>query len=206
MLRQFTISFLGNVNKQNDRSWNDENPHLIHEKPLHQSRVTVWIGVTSTAIIGPYFYEENGVTVTVNGERYLRMLENFVVPELLRKRIRIRRLWFQQDGAPPHIFNPAMQFLRDNFGDRIISRFSATPWPPRSPDLSILDFFIWGYIKNNIYKEMPRTIAELKTKITRFSNAIPVVMLQRSFADLRRRLLECQQFGGGHLINTIFKT
>lgn len=111
----------GAVNKQNDRDWQRNNPRNFNEAMLNPPRVTVWIGVTSTTLIGPYFFEENNETVTVNGVRYRAMLEHYVLPEVRRKRIRVRRLWFQQDGAPPHIARPIMEFLRNTFGDRIIS-------------------------------------------------------------------------------------
>ncbi|RZB45730.1 hypothetical protein BDFB_015069 [Asbolus verrucosus] len=35
--------------------------------------------------------------------------------------------------------------------DRIIGRNTAIPWPPRSCDLTLCDFFLWPYIKNSIY-------------------------------------------------------
>jgi hypothetical protein len=25
------------------------------------------------------------------------------------------------------------------------------PWPPRSPDITPLDFFLWGYVKSNVF-------------------------------------------------------
>ncbi|KAF2366556.1 Protein of unknown function DUF4817 [Trinorchestia longiramus] len=56
----------GEVNKQNCRIWASENPREIHEHPL---KVTVWCGITSSRIIGPYFFEDVD-TVTVNGNRY----------------------------------------------------------------------------------------------------------------------------------------
>ena len=45
----------GEVNKQNCRIWASENPRKIHEYPLHPLKVTVWCGITSSRIIGPYF-------------------------------------------------------------------------------------------------------------------------------------------------------
>uniref|UniRef100_T1IEZ2 Uncharacterized protein n=1 Tax=Rhodnius prolixus TaxID=13249 RepID=T1IEZ2_RHOPR len=54
----------GSVNKQNFRYWASGNPQFIPEKPLHGQRVTVWAGVASWGIIGPYFFDG-----TVNGER-----------------------------------------------------------------------------------------------------------------------------------------
>ena len=49
----FTLS--GGVNKQNCRIWGTENPHVIHETPLHDQKITVWAGVCSKTIIGPFF-------------------------------------------------------------------------------------------------------------------------------------------------------
>ena len=46
-------------------------PKEIHERPPHAAKVTVWFGITSSRIIGPYIFEEvNGDAVTVNGNRY----------------------------------------------------------------------------------------------------------------------------------------
>jgi hypothetical protein len=68
----------GTVNKQNLRYWAAENPRDIHERPFHSARVTVWYAVAPFGVIGPYFFEEDGVTVTVNSDRYIHMLNNFL--------------------------------------------------------------------------------------------------------------------------------
>ncbi|KAJ4437989.1 hypothetical protein ANN_13928 [Periplaneta americana] len=52
-----------------------------------------------------------------------------------------------------------MHELRIVFGDRIISR---ELWPPRSPDLSPSDFYLWGTLKNKVYASNPHTLQELK--------------------------------------------
>ena len=71
----------GSVNKQNTRFWGTENPRVIHQHELHPLKVTIWCGVTSERVIGPYFFEdEDGNTVTVTGDRYREMLENFLRP------------------------------------------------------------------------------------------------------------------------------
>ena len=59
------------VNKQNFRFWARENPQNLHERPLHSKRVTVWCAMTSSCVIGPYFFEDDqGAAVTVTAERY----------------------------------------------------------------------------------------------------------------------------------------
>jgi hypothetical protein len=56
----------------------------------------------------------------------------------------------------------SMAAVRELFGNRVISRFGDIPWPPKSPDLSVCDFFLWGYLKNRVYTTRPRTLDELK--------------------------------------------
>jgi len=51
-------------------------------------------------VIGPYFFEEGGATVTVNSGRYVEMLETFLRPKL--DGVDTEDVWFQQDGATAH--------------------------------------------------------------------------------------------------------
>ena len=67
----------GSVNKQNMRYWADTNPRELHQRPLHSRKVTVWCSISSGRTIGPWLFEENEVTVTVNSDRYVNMLQEF---------------------------------------------------------------------------------------------------------------------------------
>ena len=62
-----------------------------------------------------------------------------------------RRLWFQHDGAPAHYALNVRRFLDQQFPNRWIGHGGAVSWPPRSPDLTPLDFFLWGHMKSLIY-------------------------------------------------------
>ncbi|UYV75632.1 hypothetical protein LAZ67_13000806, partial [Cordylochernes scorpioides] len=142
------FSLNGEVNTQNSRIWATENPRIFTEMPLHQPRVTVWCGFTSSFIIGPFFFEEiNGrtfKTVSVTGERYVQLLREKVIP-ILQDRQALSEITFMQDGGPPHISRGAKQLLKDTFGeDRVISRHFIHQWPSRSPDLTPCDFWLWG--------------------------------------------------------------
>ena len=57
--------------------------------------------------------------------------------------------------------------LKVSFQNRLISRLWEYPYTPRSPDLTPLDVFLWGYIKENCFREpqIPTTINELKTNV-----------------------------------------
>ncbi|EFN83562.1 hypothetical protein EAI_04598, partial [Harpegnathos saltator] len=52
------------------------------------------------------------------------------------------------------------RFLTDTFPNRWITRCGEIEWPSRSPDLSPLDYFLQGYVKNNVYGTKPANLAE----------------------------------------------
>ena len=45
------------------------------------------------------------------------------------------------------------EILIQQFDDNFIVRHGPVPWPARSVDLTPLDYFLWGYVKNEIYKD-----------------------------------------------------
>ncbi len=89
------------MNQQNCRFQATTNPNIRHKKPLHYPYITVWMAVASCEIIGLNFFEENNKLGCVNTERYVNMIENFVIPKLKNMK-KFSSLWFQQDGATPH--------------------------------------------------------------------------------------------------------
>ncbi|UYV85194.1 hypothetical protein LAZ67_X004905, partial [Cordylochernes scorpioides] len=186
------FSLNGEVNTQNSRIWATENPRIFTEMPLHQPRVTVWYGFTSSFIIGPFFFEEiNGrtfKTVSVTGERYVQLLREKVIP-ILQDRQALSEITFMQDGGPPHISRGAKQLLKDTFGeDRVISRHFIHQWPSRSPDLTPCDFWLWGYIKSRVYRCRPTTLAMLKASIRRHVSSISSDILFNAVQSVIYRL------------------
>lgn len=195
----------GDVNKQNCRIWASENPREIHERPLHPVKVTAWCGIASSRIIGPYFFEDvDGNTVTLNGNRYRQMLQEYFFHEV--EDMNTENIWFQQDGATAHTARETMDMLRMNFPQRVISRFDDVPWPPRSIDLSPLDIFLWGYLKGKVYIDKPNTLQELKLKIIQEINRIIPEMLSAVMNSVIKRVRLCFTNNGNHLNNIIFHT
>ena len=140
----------GTVNKQNCRYWSPDNPHNIHQRPLHSDRVTVWCAVAPYDIIRLYFFEENGVTETVNSARYIETITNILRPELRGRRINCANVWFQQDGATAHTANESMTIVRNMFPGHLFSLFGDVPWP-----LALTIFqrviFSFGGIGNRVF-------------------------------------------------------
>ena len=93
-----TFHISGRVNRHNCRIWGEENPHELYEHERDSPKVTVWYAMARNRLYGPFFFDER----TVNGQSYLRMLQNVFVPELQQVRGLLQRVIFQQDGAPPH--------------------------------------------------------------------------------------------------------
>ena len=67
----------GRHNRKNVVHWSTNKPHNFVEHEMNVPGVTVWCGIQSTGIIGPYFFAD-----TVTGESYLRMLEEYAIPSL----------------------------------------------------------------------------------------------------------------------------
>ena len=156
----------GYVNKQNYGYWAPENPQELHQLPLHSERFTVRCGIASFGVLGPYFFEHNeGAVVTVTAEHYMAILCKFCEPELRRHGINFSSVWFQQAGATAHTASASMSVLREMLPQHVISRGGDVPWPAHSPDLSVCDYFSWGYLKSRVFISKTRTIAELKQSI-----------------------------------------
>jgi hypothetical protein len=55
------------------------------------------------------------------------------------------------------------------FGERLISRGI---WPPRSPDLSPPDVFLWGAAKSQVHEINAESVAELRTATNNYVQSI----------------------------------
>jgi len=43
-------------------------------------------------------------------------------------------------------------YLNESFPNRWLGRGGPIPWPPRSPDLTPLDYHLWGHMKTLVYE------------------------------------------------------
>lgn len=194
----------GTVNKQNCRMWSTENPHEWVETEQYPIHITVWCAISAKSIIGPYFFEEDNETVTVTAPRYGRMINHFFIRRLHQQKISMNRVWFQQDGAKAHTAKSTITLLKQKFGTRVVSKNASVEWPPRSPDLTAPDFFLWGHLKNEVYREPASSVAQLKSRIRRSIKNISIATLEAVMNGMQKRCEECIHRRGGHLDNVIF--
>ncbi|GFW19872.1 putative DD41D transposase [Trichonephila clavipes] len=138
--------------------------------------------------------------VTVNSDRYRATITNFFIPELNNHDV--QELWFQQDGAT---YITQLDLLKDTFGDRLISRFGPVNWPPRSCDLTPLDYFLWGYVKSLVYADKPQTLDHLEDNIRRVIADIRLQMLEKVIENWTSRLDDIRASRGSPMPEIIFK-
>uniref|UniRef100_A0A8C5R2R6 Transposase n=1 Tax=Leptobrachium leishanense TaxID=445787 RepID=A0A8C5R2R6_9ANUR len=156
--------------------------------PLLQ--MNVCCGIMCNRIIGPFFFGETSITANV----YLDLLTEYVAPQLHDLQPTII---FQQDAAPPHWGLHVRGFLNETFPERWIGRGGPIPWPPRSPDITPLHFFLWGYVKDMVYGTKVRDITNLKQRIT--DATIDEGMLQPTWQEIQYRLDVLRATNGAHI-------
>jgi hypothetical protein len=97
-------------------------------------------------VYDPFFFMETTITGIVN----LDMLQQFLIPQLDEDG-QEGRIHFQHDSAPPYYLGEVREYLSTHFPGRWIGRAAPIPWPPRSPDLTPREFFLWGFVKGRVF-------------------------------------------------------
>jgi hypothetical protein len=83
--------------------------------------------------------------------------------------------------------------------DRLAGEGS-TFWPPRSPDLTPIDFFLWGFVKDEVYVlPMPMTLNNLKDQIRTAIAKIDQPLLQNVWHEVEYWLDVCRATNGDHI-------
>lgn len=186
----------GQVTRHNAHIYARENPKAFTTKPLHSERVTVWMGIWSGGLIGPFLFDGN-----VTGQSYLAMLQTFLLPILEDLPVfQHQELFFMQDGAPPHWATIVRTWLNENFGEQWIGRGSPEiQWPARSPDLTPCDFWLWGHMKSLIYQTQPANLDELKRRIFECVSDITPETRMKALHEFATRLKKCVDNRGKHI-------
>ena len=190
-----TFTNHGEVNRHNMHYWAVENPRWLreveHQRPWS---VNVWCGILGDRVIGQYF---------IDGILTGAMYSNFLTEELplLLKDVPLEtrsHMWYQHDGCPAHYAHTARDVLNNNYHDRWIGRAGPINWPARSPDLTPPDFFLWGYLKEKVYCEIPTTPDNMKACIRNACARIGRDMLLRTNQSFIHRVGKCIEVEGHH--------
>jgi len=110
------------------------------------------------------------------------------------------QIYFQHDGAPPHYTRRVREYLNESFPNRWLGRGGPVAWPPRSPDLSSVDYYLWGHMKTLVYETKVNSKAELRHRI--FAAAEHIRNHPDNIASATQSLLmraeKCIATGCGH--------
>ncbi|KZC07320.1 hypothetical protein WN55_07731 [Dufourea novaeangliae] len=71
-------------------------------------------------------------------------------------------MWLQHDGCPARYARRVRDALNEFYPNKWIGRGGLVSWPPRSPDLTPLDIFLWGALKNAVCQGVPTTPENIK--------------------------------------------
>ena len=83
----------------------------------------------------------------------------------------------------------------------LMRNFLTAAWPPRSPDLTHMDYFVWGFIKSNVYVKNYHSLDDLKNSINAAFQKITEVMISSTLENFVRRLNFVVERSGGHIEN-----
>lgn len=156
----------------------------------------MWLGFMNGHLLDPVFIPDR-----FNSENFLHLLENDL-PNLMDDiPLEVRQnSWFQMDGCPVHSSRSVRQWLMRNYENRWIGRYGPVRWPPRSPDLTPMDFYLWGKLKTLVYNEAMDTREDLENKIILKCEEMKgdEMEIRRAGDAVLRRSRLCRAQGGGH--------
>lgn len=182
----------GAVNRHNCVYYATENPRITIEKQLNQPGVTVWAGLSCKGVVGPIILH-----TSIDQTVYLNMLQDTIIPQV-REQYQNDDFYFQQERAPPHFALTVRALLDLKFPNRWIGHRGAIDWLPRSPDLTPMDFFFWGTVKDKVFARKPRTVESMIQFILEACQEIDADkdLCSRVCISVRSRLEECVNADG----------
>lgn len=186
----------GIINRKNLHFWASQNPHLTREANFQQKfSYNVFVLMMGTEI-SYEIYEEN-----LTSARYIDILRGTVTNfcENLPLNV-LRNCWYQMDGAPAHSSREVFIELTRMFDDRWLGNNGPWRWPPRSPDLTPADFYLWGHIKNLVYFGPVDTREDLLNRIiTAFEGLQPEQIRKACVCEVEARIMKCLNANGRHI-------
>lgn len=182
-------------NRKNNHYWARVNPLAVREgHDQVRFSINCWCAVLNNRVLAIHFYEGH-----LTGNMYLQILENILLNSIEDVPLDIRaQLILQQDGAPAHNSGVVVEFLNNHFPGKWLGTNGPFSWPARSPDLTPMDFFVWGYLKDELYKARYNTVADMTTRVRQILYGIHHNILNKAVNDVFRRSNACIYTDGGH--------
>ena len=157
--------------------------------------LNIWAGFLDGCVIGPFFLPLN-----LTGAAYLRYFEDVLHGLLEDVPLHVHQnMWFQPDGAPPH-FSPAVRDHLDQwFGQKWIGHGGPIAWPACSPDLTPLDYYLWGHMKSLIYETPVASKEDLLAQVMTAADVRGSKFSDRVYQNIVWRYCICVEVIGCHI-------
>lgn len=162
---------------------------LLSDRQQFPKTLMVWCGVSAAGKLSLQFCKEGA---KLNAKTYQEEILEKALPEA--KRLQKGYIW-QQDSAPSHSAASTQRFLQRNVPRYI----SSEEWPPYSPDLNVLDYCVWGALKQKVYSRSFSSLEDLKVVIEEEFQALPQKNIADAVKQWRRRLRLVVDCAGGHI-------
>ena len=188
------ICLNGYINRQTTHFIGFGWPDVI-QKPLHIAWVMISCTVSGHGILSPYFVEDESQNpLTVNQECYREIIIAPFVRDLKHfcrsRNLPLRWQWLQQDGATAHTVGELLACPQQHFGDCLISHGTEFLFPSHSPDLMAPDAYIWGMLKESVFRsdDPPGNVPELWEKIQSFFCVLAITCVHQHVQQSKGQL------------------
>ena len=139
--------------------------------------------MTRYEIIGPYIFEIEMWLSTATRESYDILL--FRDWEIIRKTRYSSRMVLPL----PHNVDSVIQYLSRKFPNGQIGKDGSMSWPTHSPNLSPCDYFLWGYLKDILYRNSQSSLEELNSNSTDAVHSIDTSILEKVLRNRKHSYL-----------------
>lgn len=171
--------------KENNRAWVEpggdrprQSRRIIADKKFHI--------IVAINFRGDHYFEILKQGETVKAHRYIEFLER------LQENHNGSELTIMHDNARPHTAKMTEQFL-------VSAGIQRIPQPPYSPDMNLLDRFIFRNMETRRSHKSFKTESEVRVFLNEFLNDQTRVMLQNELLHFRQELQEIIDAEGDYL-------
>ena len=103
--------------------------------------------------------------------------------------------WFQHDSSPVHYAEIVVKNLNRRLPERWIGRGGPIHWPPRSPDLTPLDFCFWHELRQLVLVDEHDTVDKIIGSVQRHVAGL-LDVAQRACLGVKERMEKCLEHHG----------
>lgn len=150
----------GMYNSHNTPVWSEEDPHATRTCAAQRwFSVIVWSG-----IVGDHFVRRRCCSNIwqVQTIFFLQQVLSHLLDDAHVSVAMHSSIWFQHDGG--HYRTDVRLHLNANYDQQWIGQCGLVHWSARSPDLTCLDYFLWGYVKTLVHETTVNSAEELMEK------------------------------------------